>query len=122
MVKNSDELGGGGGGYHHQQRVEESKQVGVIISRKLQQQQRQTSPLYGKEGDGGTKAQKASEKVERSSKRHSNKGKGVIGASQSSHFRKKITSKNNRDTAMESILEEDENQIKEPQKHHHPIS
>ena len=55
------------------------------------------------------------DKVERNSKRHTNKGK-VIGASQSSHFRKKITSKNNRDTAMESILEEDENQIKEPLK------
>ena len=48
------------------------------------------------------------DKDERNSKRHANKGK-VIGASQSSHFRKKITSKNNRDTAMESILEEDEN-------------
>ena len=51
----------------------------------------------------------AGEKVERSKRHTTNKGKGVIGASQSSHFRKKITSKNNRDTAMESILEEDEN-------------
>ena len=57
----------------------------------------------------------AEKAVERSSKRHTtNKGK-VISASQGSHFRKKITSKNNRDTAMESILEEDENQgVKEP--------
>jgi len=61
----------------------------------------QISPIYGKE--------KSNQRIER--KRNS-KGKVIsaAGHSQSGHFRKKITSKNNRETAMESILEEDENQ------------
>lgn len=99
----------GGGSYH---RAEESK---VLVSRKLQHQsQRQTSPLFVKEHHstqaGGSSTTKA-EKVERASSKRHHANKGKVIASQSSHFRKKITSKNNRDTAMESILEEDENQV-----------
>ncbi len=57
--------------------------------------------------------------IQKMERKRNSKGKTAIGASnhsQTGHFRKKITSKNNRETAMESIIEEDETQVKEPQK------
>ena len=62
--------------------------------------------MYNKEQKNQNSKKSVSDKIER--KRNS-KGKVIAAHSQSSHFRKNITSKNNRETAMESILEEDEN-------------
>lgn len=46
-------------------------------------------------------------------RKRNSRGRMIASHSQSGQFRKKIASKNNRETAMESILEEDEHQVKE---------
>ena len=62
------------------------------------------SPIKKKEHVNKNLTTSSQDKLER--KRNS---KGKVMGSQSGHFRKKITSKNNREMAMESIMEEDEN-------------